>query len=129
MTNSFTLGQTVVEVQPSYRNGGESQVRHRTVTKVGRKWFYVDDHHHAGDHKFDLVSGLASYDPRRENGVYHPRIYSIEGWAEHQRRDRAEREWRRLGIQSTGFGRNPFTTDVLERVAAILGEQGARNDD
>lgn len=112
-------GDVLTIHRPNYRRGQSADVSKHKVCKVARKYFYVQDRAYGDPSKFSLENGREWTGPNG-NGTYAATAYTHESWADHERRRIAMEpiaEFRR------GYSLHEYTTEQLERIAAILNER------
>jgi hypothetical protein len=118
-SNTFTVGQEVVILAPRNRfRPNDDGTTRTTVTKVGRKYVYVDMY--GREVGFHIADGR----PASSTGGYSLHLYTIEKWAEFTERNEALDRVYKGGLEDRGSKNTlrSLTNDQLNRIADVLEE-------
>lgn len=106
----YEIGQTVIMTNSHGRPGRSEGV----VTNVARKYVTVGTGYSA--RKFDKETGAEPM-----GGYMGGSIYSIEEWAERERKAAARARLKDLGLEPSGYGNvDRYSPDTIEAVVALL---------
>lgn len=109
------LGQTVYIVKPSYRLGYPSETVEGVVTKIGRKYFEINDRKNPYNSPFEIASGV-----EKTESNYARRAYESKQQIEDERR--FEYLSRAICRYFGKYGKLPLSLEQLEQINTIIHE-------
>ena len=111
MNTDWTIGQTVILREPTYRS--EPREVEATITRIGRKYVYVNTPGSWAERGFHKDDGREQGD-----GNYRGRIFTEESLKEHKRREAVMGELREATRDY--LWHNRLSTDAAEQILSIL---------
>lgn len=116
------VGDELVLVRQVHRR--DENVRTAKVTKVARKYLYVEPEYGREDVKIDIETGHEWYNHRTGNGSYLEHAYTIAGWETYKLSREAEEVIRSAGLDfRLGFSSGWSDQDKID-LAEWLVESG-----
>ena len=114
----FTVGQKVLIREPYSRNAEPQEFE---VSKVGRTLVYVK--RWGSDWAFDMATGGERRGPNA--GGFGAQLYTLDGWADRQRRSDIVDALAKHGFAPKGYGGFDQSTRTLARVLEVLTTEDA----
>ncbi len=105
------VGQKILEVRFGWRAKDEPNLKDSIVTKVGRKWFYVNNEHEAHHNRYSIETGFA------DGGNYSPRGRCYESREHYQREIDTTALWLELE-KVFRYHSHPKDVDIRDLIVA-----------